>query len=190
MKRARKTRLTLAGLFCLGLMASANAQQSDKSVRGAEMTAAETVEAQAEWNRINTRAIRLYRQGRYAEATAPAEQALTLARRAFGPEHPDTLMSMNNLASLYADQGRYGEAEPLYVETLAISTRVLGPEHPDTLMSMNNLASLYADQGRYGEAEPLYVETLAIRKRVLGPKHPNTLTTRDNLDKLRADRRR
>ena len=31
-----------------------------------------------------------------------------------GKEHPDTLISVNNLAVLYQAQGRYGEAEPLY----------------------------------------------------------------------------
>jgi len=31
-----------------------------------------------------------------------------------GPEHPDTLYSVNNLALSYRRQGRYLDAEPLY----------------------------------------------------------------------------
>ena len=57
-----------------------------------------------------------------------------------GPEHPETLISVNNLAELYKAQGRYGEAEPLYKRALAASERALGPEHPDTLASVDNLA--------------------------------------------------
>ena len=35
-----------------------------------------------------------------------------------GQEHPDTLLSVNNLAALYDAQGRYGEAEPLFKRAL------------------------------------------------------------------------
>ena len=35
-----------------------------------------------------------------------------------GPEHPDTLTSMNNLALTYGDQGRWAEAEKLQVQVM------------------------------------------------------------------------
>ncbi|RDK41730.1 hypothetical protein M752DRAFT_319773 [Aspergillus phoenicis ATCC 13157] len=57
-----------------------------------------------------------------------------------GPEYPDTLASMANLASIYWNQGRLKEAEELEVQVLELRKRVLGPEHPDTLASMANLA--------------------------------------------------
>ena len=47
-----------------------------------------------------------------------------------GPEHPDTLASVNNLAGLYEATGRYEAAEPLYQRALEASERVLGPEPP------------------------------------------------------------
>ena len=54
-----------------------------------------------------------------------------------GPEHPDTLTSMHNLASTYRDQGRWTEAEKLFVQVMETEKTVLGPEHPDTLTSMS-----------------------------------------------------
>ena len=57
-----------------------------------------------------------------------------------GPDHPDTLTSMNNLAVSYAALGRYPDALKLHEETLALRQAKLGPDHPDTLTSMNNLA--------------------------------------------------
>ena len=60
-----------------------------------------------------------------------------------GPEHPNTLTSMNSLAGDYYSQGKYAQAEALYSQTLEIQRRVLGPEHPDTLTSMDNLAEVY-----------------------------------------------
>ncbi|PVH71367.1 hypothetical protein DL98DRAFT_435313, partial [Cadophora sp. DSE1049] len=71
------------------------------------------------------------------------------------PEHPDTLMSMNNLAAALTGQGKYVEAEEINRQTLELSQKVLGPEHPDTLMSINNLAVAVSRQGKYEAAEPL-----------------------------------
>ena len=31
-----------------------------------------------------------------------------------GPEHPDTLLGMNNLGNLYSELGRFSDAEPLF----------------------------------------------------------------------------
>ena len=47
-----------------------------------------------------------------------------------GPEHPDTLTSMNNLANAISDQGRYAEAEKLYREVLEIQKECWAPSIP------------------------------------------------------------
>lgn len=55
-----------------------------------------------------------------------------------GPEHLDTLTSMDNLASTYQYQGRCREAEKLHVQVMPKSKKVLEPEYPDTLIRMAN----------------------------------------------------
>ena len=75
-----------------------------------------------------------YGQGKYAQAEALYSQTLEIRRRVLGPEHPDTLNSMNNLASEgYIPQGKYAQAETLLSQALEILRRVSGPERPDTL---------------------------------------------------------
>jgi CHAT domain-containing protein len=106
---------------------------------------------------------------------------LEAEERTLGPEHPGTLTSVGNLASLYSDQGRYSEAEALYLRALEVRERTPGPEHPSTLLSVGNLASLYSNQGRYSEAEPLYLRALEAQERTLGPEHPDTLIGVGNL---------
>src|SRR3954462_2514536 len=123
---------------------------------GVRATNAQTPDQVARWTKLNDAAVQAYRDGRYSDGIAAAEQALTLARQAFGPRHPDTLQGMNSLAELYQRQGRHSEAEPLFAEVLQVRREVLGPRHPDTLQSMNGLAALYLSQGRHGEAEPLF----------------------------------
>ncbi|KAN0066838.1 hypothetical protein V8E54_015010 [Elaphomyces granulatus] len=105
--------------------------------------------------------------------TSMNDLAAEKLKAVLGPEHPDTLTSMNDLALIYRKQGRWVEAEKLKT--------VLGPEHPLTLTSMNNLASTYWNQGRWTEAEKLEALVLETRKTELGPDHPDTLTSMNNL---------
>jgi len=56
-----------------------------------------------------------------------------------GKEHPDTLASVNNLASVLQDLRKYEEAEQIYRRALEGREKVLGKEHSDTIASVNNL---------------------------------------------------
>ena len=58
------------------------------------------------------------------------EQALAARERVLSPDHPDTLISRNNLALAYQDAGRTDEAITLHQQTLATRERVLGPTTP------------------------------------------------------------
>jgi len=119
--------------------------------------------------------------GLYPRAQLLLQQAVEIRQRVLGPEHPDTLKSMNNLAIVLWHEGHYADAEKLHRETLDIRRRVLGPEHPDTLNSMNILAVVLDEEGHYADAEKLYRGTLDIQRRVLGPEHPDTLQSMNNL---------
>jgi tetratricopeptide (TPR) repeat protein len=56
----------------------------------------------------------------------------------FGPQHPDTAQSLNNLANLYKDQGRYEQAEPLFKRALTICEQQLGSQNPATVFIRKN----------------------------------------------------
>jgi hypothetical protein len=81
---------------------------------------------------LNRLVVKVTRDGDYRTGLTIAEQTYRFAEQALGPEHPDTLGSVHNLAYLYQAQGRYGEAEPLVQRALTAREKVLGPEHPDT----------------------------------------------------------
>jgi hypothetical protein len=69
-------------------------------------------------------------------------QALAGFKKVLGPEHLDTLTSMNNLALVLVRQGKYEEAEAMNRQTLAGYEKVLEPEHLYILISMGNLAQV------------------------------------------------
>ncbi|KAH8828692.1 hypothetical protein DL96DRAFT_1679305 [Flagelloscypha sp. PMI_526] len=122
-----------------------------------------------------------YDDGKYDDGCRIWKKEFELKEQILGPEHPDTLKSMNNLAISYRDLGRAAEALPLDKQVLEARKRALGLEHLDTLKSMNNLAITYRDLGRAAEALPLDEQVLEARTRVLGPDHPDTLTSMNNL---------
>ena len=123
----------------------------------------------------------LYVDVRFIEAEALFTEVMETRKRVLGAEHPDTLTSMNNLASTYWSQGRWKEAEELFVQVMETRKKVSGAEHPSTLTSMNNLALTYRSQGRWKEAEQLFMQVMETTKRVLGAEHSNTLTSMSNL---------
>ncbi|KAI0437652.1 hypothetical protein F4803DRAFT_565895 [Xylaria telfairii] len=125
-------------------------------------------------------------------------QATDIRREVLGQDHPDTLSSMNNLASTYWNQGRWKEAESLGVQVLerpeslgvqVLERRktILGPDHPDTLNSMNNLACTWKEQGRIDDAIRLMENCVEARLRVLGQDHPNTVASLDWLNTWRTE---
>jgi len=115
------------------------------------------------------------------EAEPLLHQELEAMRAVAGPRHPDTLVSMNNMALLLQDMDKVDEALPLFEEALEVKRSVLGPRDPGTLTSMNNLAMLLQDMGKLQEAEPLFREAYKTRREVLGQTHPRTLTSLNNL---------
>jgi CHAT domain-containing protein/tetratricopeptide (TPR) repeat protein len=140
-----------------------------------------------EARRLETRVGALYRQASYQEAITLEQRALAIVEKVRGPEHPDTALSLNNLAELYQATGAYAKAQPLLERALAIREKVLGPEHPDTATSLNNLAGLYKATSAYAKAEPLYQRALSIREKILGPDHPEVATSLNNLAALYDD---
>jgi eukaryotic-like serine/threonine-protein kinase len=116
---------------------------------------------------------------------------LTKARATFaaglGPDHPDTLTTMNNLTIAYSVAGQTDRAMKLSEETLALNRAKFGPDHPDTLKSMSILAILYERAGQTDRAVKLGEETLALQKSKLGPDHPNTLVSMNNLANAYSD---
>ena len=113
-----------------------------------------------------------YERGDYRPAEQANRQALEARRRLLGPEHPDTLSSMNNLAEALRALGDAAGAAELHRQVLEARRRLLGPEHPDTLSSMNNLAGTLQALGDAAGAADLLRQVLEGRRRLLGPSTP------------------
>ena len=118
---------------------------------------------QKSWKELDTESRMLIHQGRYSEAAKVTDEAVTVAEKQFGPNHPAVVKSLNNLAKLYQTQANYGEAESLYKRALAINEKALGPQHPRVAAVCENLAGLYRQIGKKSEAEALEERARKIR---------------------------
>lgn len=129
----------------------------------------------------HTLALSLFGLGEYDQSVPLFEKSLETRKAGLGPDHPDTLTSMGNLATGYELAGNYDRAIPLFEATLARAKARLGPDHPDTLGDMGNLATAYQRAGKLDKALPLFEETLALTRAKLGPDRPDTLVSMVNL---------
>ncbi|KAI9877032.1 MAG: hypothetical protein M1830_005006 [Pleopsidium flavum] len=135
-----------------------------------------------QWTAIlNKAAWYVAEKGSYPVAEEMDRRALEERNKALGLEHPDTLISVSNLAFVLQKQGKYEEAEKMNRRALEGMNKALGPEHPDTLISVSNLALMLRHQGKYNEAEKMNRHVVDVRKKMLGPEHPDTLISVSNL---------
>jgi serine/threonine protein kinase/tetratricopeptide (TPR) repeat protein len=107
---------------------------------------------------------------------------LEATRRRLGPESPETLRALRDLAHILRHRGRF-DPEVLAMAKSASEglARVLGPDHRDTLASRQLLAAAYWSAGRTDEAIKLDEAILPLYESKLGPDHPVTLTVRNSL---------
>ncbi|KAF8253586.1 hypothetical protein K440DRAFT_656809 [Wilcoxina mikolae CBS 423.85] len=97
---------------------------------------------QEQWDQLSA-------QGRWKEAEEllvqvmeTRKRVMETRKRVLGQEHPDTLTSMNNLASTYTNQGRWAEAEIHLIQVVNTCRTTLGEDHPHTVRFHRNLATL------------------------------------------------
>jgi hypothetical protein len=105
--------------------------------------------------------------GRFADAAALHEEALRRMEAALAPDHPSTLISRNNLASVYESLGRWADAEALRRTTVARRRRTVAPDSPVLAGDLAGLELNLLTQSRWAEAEPVLRECLSIRDEAL-----------------------
>lgn len=123
----------------------------------------------------------LRRQGRLDEAVAVSRDALLVAERALGTDHPVTGYAMIHLGDHVRDiEGDLVTAERLYRRGLELMTLRYGEQSIRLLHGLNSLAALLGERGD-NEAEQQLRRALAIRQTASSPEHPQAADQLDNL---------
>src|SRR5262249_53344653 len=98
-----------------------------------------------------------------------------------GPEHPQTLHSVSNLAAVYKAVDRPHDALLLCRETLKSCEANLGRDHPETLTIVYNVAQLLRDQGKLTEAEHVLLTSYEALCCVRHPSPPTLVKTVEHI---------
>jgi len=118
------------------------------------------------------------------EAESLFVEAIAMQRAFLGPDHPETILTLNNRAPLRYWTGDLRGAEADLREVIANWQRTLGKEHQNTLTAMSTLATVLRDQGKYSQAEPLLRQALAARRKLFGNSHENVAQSLAQLARL------
>jgi serine/threonine protein kinase len=119
--------------------------------------------------------------GLFSKAHDLLTRELELQRRVLGPDDPQTLTTLSQVAVVLTEEGNYPEAEKLQRQALGVRTRVLGSQHPDTIASMARLATILNLQGQGAEAVKMKRDAFLAARRVSGSEAPETLRMANSL---------
>jgi len=122
----------------------------------------------------------LLAQGRVPDAALLLESTHAGRVAALGADHPDSLVSLHNLALLRDAQSQLQQAEALGTELVERRTRSLGADADGTLRSRANLADVQRQLGKREDALRNLDTVVAVRIDRLGPEHPETLSARQS----------
>lgn len=110
-------------------------------------------------------------RGEYAKAREALDQALAEQRRQRGPDHPESLESLQALGELAGLLDDNDRARALLEESLARHRRVYGEQHERTARVLHALAPVIAADD-LEEAGRLLMRALEIRRATLAPSDP------------------
>ena len=120
-------------------------------------------------------------RGHFQQAIEGYKRLIAYYQDKNGPDHTDTLTSINNLAETLWAMGDHKDAKHLLEQVLERRKEILGPDHPDTMTSINNLSETLWDIRDFKGAKQLQEQVFERRKEILGPDHPDTMTSINTL---------
>ncbi|KAF8535479.1 hypothetical protein BDD12DRAFT_912762 [Trichophaea hybrida] len=139
------------------------------------------LESNSRWNLEDYVGEVHFRKGNYGGAINFFQRVLAGKENTLRNNHPSTLATVNNIASVFCDQGEYGKALEWYRRALDGKEKTLGNDHLDTLNTVNNIGNVFCNQGEYGKALEWYRRALDGREKAHGNDHPDTLRTVNNI---------
>jgi tetratricopeptide (TPR) repeat protein len=117
----------------------------------------------------------------YEEAKGVYYRLIANEEKKYGPNHPMTAASYNNIGSAFFSQGEYNKALDYYYKALSIRQKVLGDGHSDTANTYNKIGLVYDSLGNDEKTLEYYFKALEIREKVLGAEHPDTSGSYKNI---------
>lgn len=127
-----------------------------------------------------------FREGRYLDAMAHYERALTARARA-GPDDLRRAGMLTNLANSEIRAGRLDDALAHQREALELRRASLGEIHPETAQARETMAAIHHAKHDPDAALAELRRVHSIREQTLGPEHPLTIQALANVGAVLTD---
>jgi TonB family protein len=125
--------------------------------------------------------IRLLTEQRYAEALDPANLVMHLSEQAYGPEAPELVTPLTDLATVQVYTGDYAGARDSAARAILIIERHRGLLASELIMPLHWLAQTYLKAGEYRLGENALLHALRINHANQGFYNLDQITIRDEL---------
>jgi tetratricopeptide (TPR) repeat protein len=130
---------------------------------------------------LNQAGAYLLGRAEFLQAKDLYERALAIDEAAFGPNHPDVAIDVNNLSLVLRELGDLAGARANLERSLAISEVALGPNHLDIAIRLSNLGVVLQELGDLAGARANLERALPIDEEALGINHPDVAIDVNNL---------
>jgi tetratricopeptide (TPR) repeat protein len=104
-------------------------------------------------------------QGKYAQAEPYFRRAVSTLESGLGPESPQLIRPLDNLALLCSALENKSEYEALIKRAQHIQKLSLSPNDPENTYTSNKLAAFYLVEGRYLEAATIVEDSMTLLRR-------------------------
>lgn len=142
----------------------------DKNFRKAERLIAEVLQRKLSPAEkvcaLNSSGDVAYAQRKYTEALKAYSEALSVADRDLGPEHPFTAQSLDRITNVYWSQSKYSAGEPFLQRLIRIMQTTLG-DHKDVIDKLGLLQFFYEQQGKTAEAAQIDRSIAEMKLRII-----------------------
>jgi tetratricopeptide (TPR) repeat protein len=125
----------------------------------------------------------LQKRGRYDEADATLQRALTMQEQMLGPNHDDVSLTLTCMGESCKAQGNYRRAKKVLIRAVAIAElHVVPDKYPDKfLAALHSLCCVYNRLEEYDRAQPIAERQLALQEQFFGPDHPEVGVALNNV---------
>lgn len=108
-----------------------------------------------------------------AGAESTYVEAINVARRVAGEDHPMVALCLENLGNVYFRQGKVDQTARNLELVLAMRRRALGDDSEPVARTLTNMGAVYSRMGEFAEAERKYREAIPRLTERLGVDNPD-----------------
>ena len=183
---SRFLRLVLVPLIATSIFAATGALArppgpAHPPTRSEQQDASSPSQELADAAKLDAEVVRLYKEGKFEEATPLAKRVLKIREKLLPANDPLMADSLGNLAALYLARLKFDDADSFLKRALSIYEQTPGQNIFLMAKTLDSLAHVRLFKSDVKKANAFYLRALSIKENALSPDHEEILYSLNNL---------